>query len=79
MVVYHEGAQWTFFRNTVGEWQWTRSYQRGSETKVSYHVFRSLQKCLDDAVAHGLPKRLALLVARNEGDDAAGSASHADT
>jgi hypothetical protein len=43
MMVHHEGAQWSFFRNTVGAWQWTRCYQRGSETKVSYHVFSSLQ------------------------------------
>jgi len=60
MIVHHEGAQWSFFRNTVGAWQWTRCCPRGSPTKVSYHVFPSLQQCLDDAVVHGLPKRIAL-------------------
>ena len=65
MIVHHDGAQWSFFRNTVGAWQWTCSYQRGAETKVSYHVFSSLQNCLDDAVAHGLSRKLAMSAARN--------------
>jgi hypothetical protein len=69
MIVHHEGAQWSFFRNTLGAWQWTRCNQRGSETNVSYHVFSSLQQCLDDAVAHGLPKRLAVRARNAEGRD----------
>ena len=69
MIVHHEGAQWSFFRNTVGAWQWTRCYQRGSETNVSYHVFSSLQQCLADAVAHGLPKRIAVRAGSAEGSD----------
>jgi hypothetical protein len=60
MIVRHEDAQWSFFRNTLGAWQWTRCNQRGSETKVSYHVFSSLQQCLDDAVVHGLPRKIAV-------------------
>lgn len=69
MIVDHDGAQWSFFRNTVGAWQWTCCYQRGLETKVSYHVFSSLQQCLDDAVVHGLPKRIAVRAGNAEGGD----------
>jgi hypothetical protein len=69
MIVHHEGAQWSFFRNTLGAWQWTRCNQRGSETKVSYHVFSSLQQCLDDAVVHGLPKRIAVRAGNAEDRD----------